>query len=97
MSASQLEELRREYCNFQAHVGHSVYSLQTPSAVEAGIAAAEASWPEHALDTCMTSCPDYQRRSATSAMDTEEALQWQREYLEEDVVFEAAPLSSNVQ
>ena len=86
MSASQLEELRREYCNFQAHVGHSVYSGQTPSAVEAGIAAAEASWPEHALDTCMTSCPDYQRRSATSAMDTEEALQWQREYLEEDVV-----------
>ena len=38
------------------------------------------------MDTCMTSCPEYQRRSATTAQDTEEALQWQHEYLEEDVV-----------
>ena len=86
MASEQLDELRREYCAFQAHVGHSVYSGQTPREMEAGIAAAEATWPEHAMDTCMTSCPEYQRRSATTAQDTEEALQWQHEYLEEDVV-----------
>ena len=86
MSSQQLDELRREYCAFQAHVAHSVYSGQTSSEMEAGIAAAEATWPEHEMDTCMTSRPDYQRRSATTAQDTEEALQWQREYLEEDVV-----------
>eukprot|EP00435_Cladocopium_sp_Y103_P058343 s631_g20.t1 len=86
MSSPQLEQLRREYCRFQAHAGHSVYSGQMPNEIEAGIAAAEATWPEHALDTHMTRCPEYQRRSAAKAFDTEEAVQWQREYLEEDVV-----------
>ena len=86
MCALQLDELRRDYCQFQAHVGHSVYSGQTPEEIETGIEAAEASWPEHALDTCMTKYPDYQRRRASTRRDEEEAMQWQREYLEEDVV-----------
>ena len=100
MSTQQLDELRREYCAFQAHVGHSVYSGQTPSEMEAGIAAAEATWPEHEMDTCMTSCPglpakkrhDRPGYGGGSAMATRVL----RGRCSQATIFEAAPLSSQV-
>lgn len=56
-SPERLTELRREYCAYNSHVAHSTYSGRTPAATEAAVAAAEATWPEHASDRTMTSIP----------------------------------------
>ena len=86
LSAERLADLRREYCLYQSHVAHSVYSGQSQAAAEAAVTAAEATWPERAKDTVMTSVPRYQWRTASKQQDAAEARHWQQEYLEEDVV-----------
>ena len=86
LSVDRLADLRREYCLYHSHVAHSVYSGQSQAAAEAAVTAAEATWPERAKDTLMTSVPRYQWRTASKQQDATEAKQWQQEYLEEDVV-----------
>ena len=55
--------------------------------MEARIVDAEASWPSHEHDTTMTALPDYVLRRAAAADDLEaEATEWQKQYLENDVV-----------
>ena len=86
LSAERLADLRREWCLYQSHVAQGVYSGQSQAAAEAAVTAAEATWPEHAKDTVMTSVPRYQWCTASKQQDAAEARQWQQEYLEEDVV-----------
>lgn len=66
---------------------HGVYDGHGSEAVAEKIAQAEASWPEHKLQTRMIESPAYQRRRARDDManEVEEALAWATEYLQEDV------------
>ena len=61
----RLDVLRAEYLQYNAHVVHSIYSGQSKEAIEAGIAAAESTWPEHAMDKTMITYPHYQRARAS--------------------------------
>ena len=89
----KLRALRRDYCRYNAHVAHSIYSGQTESEIEAGIQDAEASWPEHSQNQTMLSVPRYQtERTAIPTTKDEwntfrlEAEQWTKAYLTDDVV-----------
>ena len=82
----RLEALRQEYCKYQAHVAHAVYSGQGKDSIREGIEGAESTWPEHAEDAHMTTIPGYQQRRAQGARDLTEAEQWGQDYLEHDVV-----------
>ena len=82
----RLDALRAEYLQYNAHVVHSVYSGQTKEAIDAGIAAAESTWPEHAVDKTMIAYLHYQRVRALYKCDKTEAAEWQKTYLQEDVV-----------
>ena len=90
MAEDRLATLRAEYLEYVSHVSHSVYKGQTPEEMEAGIAAAEAAWPEYQLDTVMTSFPAYQSARGRQDLDAEqqekEAKDWARTYLCDDVV-----------
>ena len=100
LPAERLDTLREDYCQYNAHVAHSVYSGQTESEIDAGIRNAEASWPEHLLNDTMTRTPSYQTRRGPkpSTTDTAEQLpktnsaskleaeHWTAEYLQNDVV-----------
>ncbi|CAL1148725.1 unnamed protein product [Cladocopium goreaui] len=87
LSASRLDALRREYEAYNAHVCHASYAGQSSAGMEARIVDAEASWPSHEHDTTMTALPDYVLRRAAAADDLEaEATEWQKQYLENDVV-----------
>ena len=85
MVESRLDILREAYLQYNAHVVHMTYSGQTDEQIAHGIAAAEHTWPEHAMDSAMTECPKYLRARA-AARDANEADQWARTYLEDDVV-----------
>ena len=58
---TRLDALRTAYLRYNAHVVHTTYSGQTDEDIEAGIAAAERTWPEHAADTTMTAYPHLDR------------------------------------
>ena len=82
----RLNELRRDYGQYQGHVAHSVYTGQTETQMAAGIAAAEETWPEHASAGVLIRCPAYQQFRALKPACAEEAAKWQKMYLEDDVV-----------
>ena len=90
MAEERLATLRAEYLEYVSHVSHSVYKGQTPEEMEAGVAAAEAAWPEYQLDTVMTSFPAYQSPRARPDVNIDqqekEAKDWATTYLCDDVV-----------
>ena len=90
MAEERLATLRAEYLEYVSHVSHSVYKGQTPEEMEAGVAAAEAAWPEYQLDTVMTSFPAYQSARARPDVNIDqqekEAKDWATTYLCDDVV-----------
>lgn len=83
---TRLEGLRAAYLQYNSHVVHMTYSGQTEEEIEAGIARAEGTWPEHAADATMTAYPHYQRARATKPRDKTEAEEWEKQYLQTDVV-----------
>ena len=87
MGEERLEQLRQDYLRYSAHAMHGVYDGHGSEAVAEKIAQAEASWPEHKLQTRMIETPAYQRRRARDdiANEVEEASAWATEYLQEDV------------
>ena len=87
LSGARLDALRREYEAYNAHVCHASYADQSSAGMDVRIADAEASWPSHEHDITMTALPDYLLRRAAAADDLEaEATEWQKQYLENDVV-----------
>ena len=86
MVEARLDTLRAAYLRYNAHVVHTTYSGQTDEDIEAGIAEAERTWPEHAEDKTMTAYPHYQRARATEPRDMTEAVEWEKTYLQTDVV-----------
>ena len=82
---SRLDSLRSAYLQYNTHVVHMTYAGQTEEQTVDGIDAAEHTWPEHAMDSTMTACPEYLRARAPTR-DVSEAEQWARAYLEHDVV-----------
>eukprot|EP00435_Cladocopium_sp_Y103_P052258 s774_g16.t1 len=90
LSETKLAALREEYCRYQAHVAHSVYAGQTDEEIQNGIEASERAWPEHEQDDRMTWFPAYQLQRSSATPDEEEALAWEREYLEKDVAIALA-------
>ena len=94
-----LDALRSEYCRFNAHVVHSMYTGQTDSQIEAGIKDAEDSWPEHMHNSRMMSSPQNHERTKMDASNVwkKEAEKWTQDYLADDIVslitvFKAASL-----
>ena len=83
---TRLDRLRTAYLQYNAHVVHATYSGKTEEEIAAGIAEAERTWPEHAADTTMTAYPHYQRARATEPRDKTEAVEWEKQYLQTDVV-----------
>ena len=84
---TKLAALRTEYEAYNAHVCHASYVGQSNEDMERRIAAAEASWPTHELDVTMTTVPKYQLRRATETDNVQnEAADWRRRYMAEDVV-----------
>ena len=82
---SRLDSLRSAYLQYNTHVVHMTYAGQTEEQTVDGIDAAEHTWPEHAMDSTRTACPEYLRARAPTR-DVSEAEQWARAYLEHDVV-----------
>ena len=89
----RLDALRQEYCRYNAHVVHSIYTGQTDSQIESGIKDAEDSWPEHMHNPRMMSIPQYQTRRAPARAKmgasnawTKEADKWTQDYLADDIV-----------
>ena len=87
LGAEKLKELREAYVAYSGHVMHGVYAGLSEQEIVTGIAAAEASWPEHKLEERMVACPAYQRRRASQSdcAAEKEAEAWAMEYLAEDV------------
>ena len=87
LGAESLASLRASYLRYSGHVMHGVYEGHSPDSVEAKIAVAEATWPEHRNEDSMVQTPAYQRRRACDSAGAakEEARAWAKEYLEEDV------------
>ena len=85
--AERLTYLRASYLRYTGHVMYGVYAGHSREDVEAKIAAAEASWPEHRDEIRMVQFPAYQGRRARESTGTanEEAEAWAKTYLEEDV------------
>ena len=54
---TRLDALRAAYLQYNAHVVHATYSGQTKEEIDARIADAERTWPEHAADSTMTGVP----------------------------------------
>ena len=87
LSHDKLAALRAEYEAYNAHVCHASYVGQSNEDMERRIAAAEASWPTHELDVTMTTVPTYQlQRAADTDNVQNEAADWRRRYMAEDVV-----------
>ena len=87
LSHAKLAALRAEYEAYNAHVCHASYAGQSNEDMEGRIAAAEASWPTHELDVTMTTVPTYQlQRAADTDNVQNEAADWRRRYMAEDVV-----------
>ncbi len=90
MAEDRLETLRADYLQYVSHVSHGVYKGQGAEEIAAGVADAEAQWPEYKMDRVMTSFPDYQgargKHDGTAEDEAEEAKDWARRYLCEDVV-----------
>ena len=72
LAETRLQSLREDYLEYVSHVTHSVYEGQNPNQIAAGIAAAEAQWPDYKTDTIMTSFPAYQTDSAPNCQTPEE-------------------------
>ena len=90
LAEDRLRSLREEYLEYVSHVTHSVYEGQNPDQIAAGIAAAEAQWPDYKTDTIMTSFPPYQTDNAPNCQTPEgekqEAQEWAKKYLCDDIV-----------
>ena len=85
--AERLTYLRSSYLRYSRHVMYGVYAGHSREDVEAKIAAAEATWPEHRDEIRMVQFPTYQGRRARDTAGTakEEAEAWAKTYLEDDV------------
>ena len=90
LAEDRLQILRAAYLEYVSHVSHSVYKGQGAEEMARGIADAEAAWPEYQMDTAMTAFPEYlgarSRHGGTAEEEEEEAMDWARRYLCEDVV-----------
>ena len=90
MAEDRLELLRAAYLEYVSHVSHSVYKGQGVEEMAMGIAQAEAAWPEYQMGTAMTAFPEYlgarRKHGGTADEEKQEAEDWARRYLCEDVV-----------
>ena len=87
MGSTEIAAIRAAYLEYNARVMYGVYEGHDPEDMEAGIAKAEASWPEHKDALEMITVPAYQQRRAwqASMSEEEEGRAWAQEYLVDDV------------